>query len=280
MHTNGRFNSTLGPESDSDLELDPLAEDVVLAQSFHQEDPPSPNQGWASPSWLNTPIKELSLSIRAENSLYYGGCKTVANLAGKRQDDFLKIQNFGQKSLDELIQALERHGIPFPVPANPDSISEQSQLGNSKQGDEVYVPSTALSLTDLGIPQTALGPLLRSGITTLGDLVDRTEQDLANIRNLGPKGIDAIREILSRIGLGFPFQENDLYPAWLQQNDSYPQSAPAIDDRKEIRQKVIAKSRKNRYRLEDLYRTKDRNRKNIASNLERGFRRRRAENRY
>ena len=54
-------------------------------------------------------IEELNLSVRAYNCLKRAQINTVADLLEYTQDDLLEIKNFGQKSAEEVIEALKRH---------------------------------------------------------------------------------------------------------------------------------------------------------------------------
>lgn len=61
------------------------------------------------------PIEELQLSVRAYNCLKRAQINTVADLLEYSQDDLLEIKNFGQKSAEEVIEALQRRlGITLP----------------------------------------------------------------------------------------------------------------------------------------------------------------------
>ena len=44
--------------------------------------------------------------------------------------------------------------------------------------------------------------LKREGVGTVGDLIQRTEQDLLDIRNFGQKSIDEVKAKLQAMGLG------------------------------------------------------------------------------
>jgi DNA-directed RNA polymerase subunit alpha len=52
------------------------------------------------------PIEDLQLSARAENSLKRSGITKVGQVIGMNMEDLLSIRNFGQKSLDELLDRL------------------------------------------------------------------------------------------------------------------------------------------------------------------------------
>ncbi len=61
------------------------------------------------------PIEELQLSVRAYNCLKRAQINTVADLLDYSQEDLLEIKNFGQKSAEEVIEALQKRlGITLP----------------------------------------------------------------------------------------------------------------------------------------------------------------------
>ena len=60
---------------------------------------------------LDLPIEDLDLSERPRNCLKRGQVNTVGELLTKSPDDLLAITNFGQKSLDEVIQKLDARGL-------------------------------------------------------------------------------------------------------------------------------------------------------------------------
>lgn len=62
------------------------------------------------------PIEELQLSVRAYNCLKRAQINSVADLLDYSQEDLLEIKNFGQKSAEEVIEALQRRlGITLPI---------------------------------------------------------------------------------------------------------------------------------------------------------------------
>ncbi len=82
-----------------DINLDTLKEEYP-----DDEDPTS-----------QIPIEELQLSVRAYNCLKRAQINSVADLLDYSQEDLLEIKNFGQKSAEEVIEALQRRlGITLP----------------------------------------------------------------------------------------------------------------------------------------------------------------------
>lgn len=62
------------------------------------------------------PIEELQLSVRAYNCLKRAQINSVADLLDYSQEDLLEIKNFGQKSAEEVIEALQKRlGITLPL---------------------------------------------------------------------------------------------------------------------------------------------------------------------
>lgn len=61
------------------------------------------------------PIEELHLSVRAYNCLKRAQINSVSDLLDYTQEELLEIKNFGQKSAEEVIEALQvRLGITLP----------------------------------------------------------------------------------------------------------------------------------------------------------------------
>lgn len=64
-----------------------------------------------------TPIDDLNLSARAENSLKRAGITKVGQLVNMNPEDLMSIRNFGQKSYTELIERLKlRKLVPDEAP--------------------------------------------------------------------------------------------------------------------------------------------------------------------
>jgi DNA-directed RNA polymerase subunit alpha len=66
--------------------------------------------GSGSPD-LDLAIEELDLSERPRNCLKRAQINTVGELVNKSEEDLLAITNFGQKSLDEVLQKLDERGL-------------------------------------------------------------------------------------------------------------------------------------------------------------------------
>jgi DNA-directed RNA polymerase subunit alpha len=82
-----------------DIDLAPNVDDVHETQSPESQ----------------IPIEELQLSVRAYNCLKRAQINSVSDLLDYTQEDLLEIKNFGAKSAEEVIEALQvRLGITLP----------------------------------------------------------------------------------------------------------------------------------------------------------------------
>lgn len=62
---------------------------------------------------LTTPVDELELSVRAHNCLKAANISQLWQLVTLQESELLKFRNFGRKSLAELNQIVELHGLEF-----------------------------------------------------------------------------------------------------------------------------------------------------------------------
>ncbi len=81
----------------------------TFTQGVEPEEPPEPER----PDYYDLPIETLDLSVRVFNSLKRTGITTIGevlDILEKGEDAMLAIRNFGDKSLDELLERLADKG--------------------------------------------------------------------------------------------------------------------------------------------------------------------------
>ena len=59
----------------------------------------------------NFPIEELELGVRSYNCLKRVGIETIGDLVTKTEDELAAIPNFGKKSIEEVKETLQAHGL-------------------------------------------------------------------------------------------------------------------------------------------------------------------------
>ncbi|MFA7228653.1 MAG: DNA-directed RNA polymerase subunit alpha [Melioribacteraceae bacterium] len=62
---------------------------------------------------LLTSVDDLELSVRSHNCLKAANIKNLSDLVRKDESEMLKFRNFGRKSLAELIEIVDNHGLEF-----------------------------------------------------------------------------------------------------------------------------------------------------------------------
>ena len=77
----------------------------------------APVEGGASPETAlahgmeNFPIEELELGVRSYNCLKRVGIETIGDLVMKSEQELAAIPNFGKKSIEEVRETLQQHGL-------------------------------------------------------------------------------------------------------------------------------------------------------------------------
>jgi DNA-directed RNA polymerase subunit alpha len=59
----------------------------------------------------NFPIEELELGVRSYNCLKRVGIETIGDLVSKSENELAAIPNFGKKSIEEVRETLQAHGL-------------------------------------------------------------------------------------------------------------------------------------------------------------------------
>jgi len=146
----------------------------------------------------DTSVTELDLSTSVINTLMRAGVDTIEKLMNISKEELLSIQNLGKIKCDEIIEF--RNKIS-------DNISERPKVEGNDVSDESHgvIYSDDTPIDELGLSVRTRNGLKRTGIMTLGMIIQTPEEELWNIRNLGEK---SVREILEfRKGIDSMFSE-------------------------------------------------------------------------
>jgi len=113
VHTNGAINPEEAMISAAEL----LIKHLEFLKSFSE---PQEEKTTASDlrrnrlkELFNRSVEELELSVRSSNCLKASDIKTLGELVQKTESEMIKFRNFGRKSLNEISEILERHGMHF-----------------------------------------------------------------------------------------------------------------------------------------------------------------------
>jgi DNA-directed RNA polymerase subunit alpha len=149
---------------------------------------------------LETPVTDFELSVRSRNCLKKMNIKTLGDLTRINEQQLLSSKNFGETSLDEIKEMMSAKGLRLG-----------QSLEEGAQHDIRFRPQQQLSeqeqatlnkpVSDLNLSVRARKCMNRLGINTLGDLVNRTADELLESKNFGMTSLSEVREKLAQFGL-------------------------------------------------------------------------------
>lgn len=148
---------------------------------------------------MSVPVTDFELSVRSRNCLERMGVMTLGDLARTSESELLASKNFGETSLVEMREMMTSKGLRLGM------------LAHEKHDVEPIAPTESLSdddramherpLTDLNLSVRARKCMTRLGITTIGELVRRTGDELLECKNFGVTSLNEVREKLGPIGI-------------------------------------------------------------------------------
>jgi hypothetical protein len=153
---------------------------------------------WRPPSFLFfMKVEHLELSVRSSNCLRNDGIIYLGELVQKTEEEMLRTPNFGRRSLNEVKEELARMKLQFGMrvpnwpPANLDDLSNRLPDLVFKRADELELSVRSSNC------------LRNDGIIYIGELVQKTEEEMLRTPNFGRRSLNEIKETLSQFGLCF-----------------------------------------------------------------------------
>ena len=163
------------------------------ASSQTQEDvvPHNPTQ-----QILRTRVADFELSARARNCLQQMGVQTLNDLCSYTEAELLSSKNFGETSLEEIKQMLASRGLQLGQTSAKTPIQDFPEVDSSIDREILDKP-----IASMGFSVRARKCMSRSGITTLGDLIRKTADELLQYKNFGVTSLAEVRDKLETYGL-------------------------------------------------------------------------------
>ncbi len=144
---------------------------------------------------LGIPVTDFELSVRSRNCLQKMGLNSLGDLTRTSEQELLASKNFGETSLTEIKEMMASRGLelgqfahekhPLDVGFEPEAMSpdEQALLGKP--------------IADLNLSVRARKCMIRLGVSTIGELVRRTGDELLECKNFGVTSLNEVREKLT-----------------------------------------------------------------------------------
>lgn len=149
---------------------------------------------------LNTPITDFELSVRSRNCLKRMNIRTLGDLTRVTEAQLLASKNFGDTSLDEIREIMGVKGLRIGQ-----SLEQGQQYEMRYRPQQNLTPEEQATLSkpvsDLNLSVRARKCMNRLGINTLGELCQRTSDELLEAKNFGVTSLKEVQEKLQQYGL-------------------------------------------------------------------------------
>lgn len=147
---------------------------------------------------LGIPVTDFELSVRSRNCLHKMGIMTLGDLCRCTEQELLSSKNFGETSLIEIKDMLASKGLKLG------QFAPEKPVFEAFEPEELSADEQALlsrPVADLNLSVRARKCMIRLGISTIGELVRRTGDDLLECKNFGVTSLNEVREKLTVHGL-------------------------------------------------------------------------------
>ncbi|MEM9882227.1 MAG: DNA-directed RNA polymerase subunit alpha C-terminal domain-containing protein [Planctomycetota bacterium] len=151
---------------------------------------------------LDTPVTDFELSVRTRNALRKMNIRTLGDLLKVTEAELRGFKNFGDASLEEIKAMLAQKGLKLGQAVEQHQAEVKQQVYDqlkSEVGDESGMLEK--SVAELSLSVRARKALALLGVTSIGDLVMKTEAELMGVKNFGMTSLVEIKERLTEFGL-------------------------------------------------------------------------------
>ncbi|MEM9942428.1 MAG: DNA-directed RNA polymerase subunit alpha C-terminal domain-containing protein [Planctomycetota bacterium] len=148
---------------------------------------------------MSIPIAQFELSVRSRNCLQKMGILTLGDLCKVSEIELLNSKNFGETSLVEIREMMANKGLVIGQFAHQkDQEEEPVDLSHLSPEEQVLLDRP---ISDLNLSVRARKCMTRLGLTTIGELVRKSADDLLECKNFGVTSLTEVREKLGQASL-------------------------------------------------------------------------------
>ena len=148
---------------------------------------------------LGIPVTDFELSVRSRNCLQKMGVRTLGDLTRTSEQELLASKNFGETSLVEIRDMLHSKGLDLGQFAHQRTELDVPLDTSHLSPDEQAILDRPIA--DLNLSVRARKCMVRLGLTTIGELVRKTGDDLLECKNFGVTSLNEVREKLTQMAL-------------------------------------------------------------------------------
>lgn len=152
---------------------------------------------------LRVPVSDFELSVRSRNCLSSMNIMCLGDLIKRTEAEMLAYKNFGETSLREIKEMLAAKGLRLGM-MREDAATRQV-MERQRRNASAEILSKTIDELELGVRSRKCMETM--GIATIGELVNKTEAELAGARNFGRVSLTEIKKKLTEMGLSFKESE-------------------------------------------------------------------------
>jgi DNA-directed RNA polymerase subunit alpha len=149
---------------------------------------------------LEIPVTDFELSVRSRNCLKKMNIRTLGDLTRVNEQQLLSSKNFGETSLGEIKEMLSSKGLRLGQSLEEGAQFERRYTQQQPLSDQEQAVLNK-PVSDLNLSVRARKCMNRLGINTLGELVQRTADELLESKNFGMTSLTEVRDKLRQYGL-------------------------------------------------------------------------------
>ncbi len=147
---------------------------------------------------LGRPVTDFELSVRSRNCLGAMHITTLGDLTEISEQELLAGKNFGETSLMEIRELLAAHGLH--IGQNLHKVHARDSFADQNLSPEEQALMNR-PISDLNLSVRSRKCMTRLSIQTIGQILQRTPDELLASRNFGVTSLNEIRAKLSELSL-------------------------------------------------------------------------------
>ena len=186
------------------LEFDPTNErailylkDIEATHNMHVNEEQA-RQEARMKQLLGRPVTDFELSVRSRNCLGAMDINSLGDLTEISEQELLAGKNFGETSLTEIRELLSAHGLHIGQHLHKVHSRETFTDQNLTPEEQAMMNRP---ISDLNLSVRSRKCMTRLAIQTIGQILQRTPDELLASRNFGVTSLNEIRAKLTEMGL-------------------------------------------------------------------------------
>ena len=150
---------------------------------------------------LEIPVTDFELTVRSRNCLRKMNIRTLGDLTRTSEIALLASKNFGETLLAEIKEMMGSKGVRLGMALEGGDHAEQFRPDPATELSQEEKALLSRPIADLNLSVRARKCMTKLNINTIGDILNRTGDDLLECKNFGVTLLNEVREKLTAMNL-------------------------------------------------------------------------------